>query len=98
MEKVFNLIGLATRARKIISGEELMDAIRKKKVSLVVVANDASENTKKRYSDKCSFYGIDMITVESSVHLNQAIGKANRMAIGIVDEGFKKSIMKCWKG
>ena len=52
MDKIFNLIGLATRARKIISGEELMDAIRKKKVSLVIVASDASENTRKRYSDK----------------------------------------------
>ena len=98
MDKIFNLIGLATRARKIISGEELMDAIRKKKVSLVILASDASENTRKRYSDKCSFYGIDLITVENSFKLNQAIGKANRMAIGINDEGFKKSIMKCWKG
>ncbi len=98
MDKIFNLIGLATRARKIISGEELMDAIRKKKVSLVILASDASENTRKRYSDKCSFYGIDLITVDDSFKLNQAIGKANRMAIGINDEGFKNSIMKCWKG
>lgn len=98
MDKVYNLIGLAMRARKVVSGEELMEAIRKKKVSLVVMCDDASENTKKRYSDKCSFYGIDLITVESSARLNQAIGKVNRMAVGISDEGFKKSIMTCWKG
>lgn len=98
MDKIYNLIGLAMRAKKIISGEELMDAIRKKKVSLVLVSNDASENTKKKYSDKCRFYEIDMITIDDSNRLNQAIGKSNRMAIGIKDEGFKKSIMKCWKG
>lgn len=98
MNKIYNLIGLATRARKIVSGEELLDAIRKKKVSLVIVAEDASENTKKRYSDKCSFYEIDLIYVESSIRLNQAIGKSNRMALGITDEGFKKSIMTCLKG
>lgn len=98
MDKIYNLIGLAMRARKVISGEELMDAIRKKKVSLVIVSEDASENTKKRYSDKCSFYDVDLIMIESSERLNQAIGKSNRMAVGICDEGFKKSIMKCWKG
>ena len=98
MDKIYNLIGLAMRAKKIVSGEELMDAIRKKKVSLVIVCDDASDNTKKRYSDKCSFYEIDLITVDSSMRLNQAIGKANRMAIGIKDDGFKNSMMKCWKG
>lgn len=98
MDKLYNLIGLAMRARKVVSGEELMDAIRKKKVSLVIVCEDASENTKKRYVDKCNFYNIDLIMVDSSIRLNQAIGKVNRMAIGIKDEGFKKSMMKCWKG
>ena len=98
MDKIYNLIGLAMRAKKVVSGEELMDAIRKKKVSLVIVAQDASENTKKKYSDKCSFYEIDLITVDSSIRLNQAIGKVNRMAVGIKDDGFKKSMMKHWKG
>lgn len=98
MDKIYNLIGLAMRARKIVSGEELIDAIRKHKVSLVIVCDDASDNTKKRYSDKCKFYNIDLIYVDSSIRLNKAIGKVNRMAIGIQDEGFKNSIMKCWKG
>lgn len=98
MENLFNLIGLAMRAGKVISGEELMDAIRKNKVSLVIVAEDASENTKKRYRDKCTYYGIESIVVSDSLKLNRAIGKVNRMAIGITDEGFKKSMMKCWKG
>lgn len=98
MDRIYSLIGLAMRARKVVSGEELLEAIRKRKVSLVIVSGDASENTKKRYSDKCSFYGVDLIMVDSSVKLNQAIGKTNRMAVGICDEGLKKSIMKCWKG
>lgn len=98
MDKMWNLIGLAMRARKVISGDGLLDAVRNKKVSLVLLASDASENTKKRYSDKCKFYGIDLIEVEDSVKMNRAIGKVNRMAIGIQDEGFKKSILNCWKG
>ncbi len=98
MDKLFNLIGLAMRARKIVSGDELLEAIRKQRVFLVIVASDASENTKKKYSDKCRFYDVEMIIVENSEKINHAIGKKNRMAIGISDEGFTKSILTCWKG
>lgn len=98
MDKLFNLIGLAMRAKKIVSGDELFDSIRNSKVSLVILASDASENTKKKVNDKCAFYGIDVIEVENFARLNHAIGKHNRMAIGIQDEGFKKSMLNCWKG
>ena len=47
--KVMNLMGLAMRAGKLITGEELTIAeIRKQKAKLVFVATDASENTRKR--------------------------------------------------
>ena len=65
MDRIYSLIGLAMRARKVVSGEELLEAIRKRRVSLVIVSEDASENTKKRYSDKCSFYGVDLIMIDS---------------------------------
>lgn len=47
-QRTKNLLGLAARARKIVSGDELITAISKKKVSLVLVASDASDNTKKK--------------------------------------------------
>ncbi len=48
-QKAMNLIGLAMRAGKLITGEELTIAdIRKQKAKIVFVANDASENTKKK--------------------------------------------------
>ncbi len=48
-QKAMNLMGLAMRAGKLITGEELTIAeIRKQKAKLVFVATDASENTRKR--------------------------------------------------
>ena len=48
-QKAMNLIGLAMRAGKLITGEELTIAeIRKQKAKLVFVATDASENTRKK--------------------------------------------------
>lgn len=55
-QKAMNLIGLAMRAGKLITGEELTIAdIRKQKAKIVFVANDASENTKKKVKDKSSY-------------------------------------------
>ena len=52
-QKAMNLIGLAMRAGKLITGEELTIAeIRKQKAKLVFVATDASENTRKKISKR----------------------------------------------
>lgn len=39
-----------------------------------------------------------MIIVDDSKEISQAIGKHNRMAVGICDEGFANSIEACLKG
>lgn len=48
-QKAMNLIGLAMRAGKMITGEELtIGDIRRQKAKIVFVASDASENTRKK--------------------------------------------------
>lgn len=88
-----NILGLASAARKIVSGETLLKNIKSKKVNLVLIASDASDNTKKKLTDKCHYYGIQyyIIDIESDI-LSKAIGKDNRVAVGIVDRGFSKKI------
>lgn len=48
-QKAMNLIGLAMRAGKMITGEELtIGDIRRQKAKIVFVASNASENTRKK--------------------------------------------------
>ena len=82
------------RARKVISGEELMDAIRKKRVSLVIVAEDASENTKKKFRNMCSFYEVPIFFFSDKESLGRAMGKEYRACLAVQDENFAKAIMK----
>lgn len=89
---VYSLLGLASRARKIVSGETLIMNIRNKNVSYVIIAEDASDNTKKKISDKCKSFDVQYSIEGSSDKLSKAIGKQNRMAIGIMDVGFAKKI------
>ena len=98
MNNAINLIGLACRARKIASGEMILNAVRNNSAKLVIIAEDASENTKKKLVDKCTFYKVDYVFIESSTILSHAIGKNNRMAIAINDSGFAEKIKSYLKG
>lgn len=93
-DSVLNLLGLASRARKLATGETVVHKIRKKSCTLVLICEDASEATKKMLIDKCTFYQIDYLLVENSELLSKAIGKSNRKYIAILDEGFAKGIKK----
>ena len=84
-----NNLGLAFRARKIVIGTEMtIDHIRKGKVSLVLLAHDASELTKKKVLDKAKFYQVAVNQSLSSSELSDAIGKKGIKVIGITDRGF----------
>lgn len=86
-------LGLAARARKIVSGEEqVLAAIRNQSAKIVFLANDSGINTTKRITDKSSFYHIELITVFSGNELSKAIGKENRKVIAITEEHFTQMI------
>lgn len=96
--QVFNMIGLAKRARKVVSGDTMLKSIQNKSAKLVIIARDASENTQKKYIDKCTFYNIPYAMVDNAADLSHAIGDFNKVAIGILDEGFAKKLESYLKG
>ncbi|UUX34627.1 L7Ae/L30e/S12e/Gadd45 family ribosomal protein [Fundicoccus culcitae] len=76
-QKQLNLLGLATRARNLISGDELVTkAIKQGKVHLVICANDASASTLERYDAMCQRYNVALDTSFSRMEISQAIGKS----------------------
>lgn len=88
-------LGIGYRARLLISGEEfVIEGIRKGNVCLVLLANDASDNSKKKILDKCKYYNVEAIMDYSSDELSKAIGKENRMVIGITSKKFAQSLLK----
>lgn len=54
-KKYLNLLGLANVAKGIVSGETLIKSIAANETKLVVIANDASANTKKKITDNVIF-------------------------------------------
>jgi ribosomal protein L7Ae-like RNA K-turn-binding protein len=89
-----SLLGLANRARKIISGEELsVKEIRNGKAKLVLLSADASANTTKKITDKCKSYEVPYKLVEDRHLLGQAIGKEARVVVAVLDDGFAKKLI-----
>ena len=57
--KVLSMLGLAARAGKVKSGEFSTEkAVKNGSARLVVAAEDASDNTKKLFSNMCEFYEV----------------------------------------
>lgn len=95
MNKVLNMLGLATRARKVTNGEELtLEAMKKNQVHLVFIAKDAGQSTKKRIENKCKSNNILLISEFTKTELSIATGALNRVVIGITDSGFKKRMLE----
>ena len=91
-QQVANLLGLAQRAGRIISGEELVvKAIQEGKAKLVFLAHDAAPNLSKKIKDKSHYYQVDVSTVFSTLELSSAIGKA-RKVLAITDASFTKKM------
>ncbi|MDE5714968.1 MAG: ribosomal L7Ae/L30e/S12e/Gadd45 family protein [Anaeroplasmataceae bacterium] len=95
MNKILSNLGLCQRAGGLISGEEnVISLMQSGKVFYLFLANDASLNTKKKITDKAKYYQIEIDDSYTSIELSKAIGKENRMVIGITNKGFIKILKK----
>ncbi len=93
-QKTLSMLGLMIKAGKLISGEELViNNVRANKVELVLLATDASDNTKKKVNDKCKTYNTKVLCLFTSDEMSNAIGKDNRKVLGVLDKGFAKGFL-----
>ena len=83
------------RGRNLVSGEfQTLEAIKKGSAMLVIIAEDASDNTRKLFEDKCSFYRVPVIEYGTKEDLGRAIGKDMRSSVGVCDAGLADAVIK----
>ena len=99
--KLLSTLGLCARARGAVIGTPMVcDAMRasaakgKQTVLAVLVAADASENTKEKLTSKCTYYGVPLFFPPVTVaDMGHAVGKSGLVAaVGITHEGLWKSL------
>ena len=85
--------GISAKAGKVVSGTDLVLAeMKKQKVKLVIVAEDASEKTKKNMNYYCEKSNIECIIYGTIDELSKSIGKRNKAIIGIEDQNLAETI------
>jgi ribosomal protein L7Ae-like RNA K-turn-binding protein len=94
-KKIYQLIGLCQKARKIVSGEfAVKQSVLDHKVFLVLVTQDASLNTKKLFQDKCAYRQIPCLVWGSREELGRILGKEERVVVGVTDEKLAYNLME----
>ncbi|MCD8198597.1 MAG: ribosomal L7Ae/L30e/S12e/Gadd45 family protein [Phascolarctobacterium sp.] len=91
--KLISSLGLAQRAGKALSGDfAVSDALKRKKVKLLLVAKDAAYNSKKELYRIAKTYNVTVLEILSREEIGIAIGKPPRIAVAIIDNNFADMI------
>ena len=91
--KIFSLLGLCMKAGKIKSGGfATEEAIKSGKAEIVIIAEDSSGNTEKKFKNMCSFYEVPCFMYGAKEELGRAIGREERSTVAVCDGGFARSL------
>lgn len=94
-DKVLSLLGLATRSRNVVSGGFATEqAVKGDNACLVIIAEDASGNTRKKYSNMCEFYEVPYAYHGTKEVLGHSMGREERSVLAVTNKGFADSIQK----
>lgn len=94
-DNVLRMIGMAMKAGSVVSGEFMTErAVKSGKACLVVIAQDVSENTRKKFRNKCEFYEVPLREYFTKEELGHSLGKEFRASLAVTDEGFAQAILK----
>ena len=99
-DRLLGMIGLAARARMLAAGTELScDSVRSGNARLLMVAHDASANTKKRVFNCARYYEVACYEIPIGQNdLGHAIGKKGvTSALAVTDSNMTNGIEKLLK-
>ena len=95
-KNALQILGLGRISRQAASGEELcLEAIRSGKAALVLVSSDASSLTRKKFPDKCQFYGVTVLDVPFTMEeMGKGMGQGPRSSVALLSQGLAETFTK----
>jgi len=96
--KILSMMGFAQKSGNLVSGENTIELfLPKKKISLVIITEDASENTKERFVMLADRYQVPYIIWGDREILSHSIGKINRAVYGVTNKKFSREIKRLFE-
>lgn len=94
-KKASFMIGMAQKAGKVSSGEFSAEkAIRAGHACLVVISEDASENTRKKFLNMASWRNVPVKFFLTKAELGRITGKGERSCLVITERGLAEAVKK----
>ena len=94
-QKLKNLLGLAQRARLLVSGNfAVEEALKAGRVKAIILTKDASKATVTKFEKISAEKSLPLIRALNQESLGQCLGKDLRTVAAVLDVGFLKSIEK----
>lgn len=96
MTKALGMLGLARKAGALALGTDaVIEAIRKGKAKVVIIAADASKTTTEQIEKKCSFYKVEYdVPGLTREQLGSFLGRSVLSAVAILNENFYNGYKK----
>ncbi|MBN2795885.1 MAG: ribosomal L7Ae/L30e/S12e/Gadd45 family protein [Clostridia bacterium] len=96
--KLLTMLGFAQKSGNLVSGENTVELyLPKRKISLVIITTDASENTRERFVSMAERYQVPYIIWGDREILSHAIGKYNRAVYGVTNKKFSREIFRIYE-
>lgn len=87
------------KAGKIAFGtESCIDMLYKRKIKLLIIAEDSSERTIRSFKQKGEEYQVPVYIFGKKEELSKAIGKINKAVLGIKDNNLANAIKRILDG
>lgn len=98
MSKIYGMVSLSMKAGKLAVGEErAKEAIKSGEAHLIIIADDASDNTKKKFSDMAAYRNVPLISIFDRYQFGRLIGKKFSVSAVVTDKGFADSIIRLYE-
>ena len=92
-DKVLSMLGIAAKSGSVVSGEFSTEkAIKSGKAYLVIVSEEASDNTRKSFTNMTEYYEVPIYFYGTKDDLGACIGKQFRTSLAITDENLAKAV------
>ncbi|MBQ7247876.1 MAG: ribosomal L7Ae/L30e/S12e/Gadd45 family protein [Lachnospiraceae bacterium] len=93
-DRFYGMLGITAKAGAAASGAYAAQAaVREGKAFLMIIASDASEQTRRDYEKLCAGYGVPAAVYGTMESLGRAIGKDVRAVIAVTDERLAENLL-----
>ena len=91
---ILTMLGFAQKSGNLVIGEtQCRRDIVTRKVSLLIMAEDINETTRRKMIDVCNEHQVKYVTLFDKETLSTAIGKMNYGLFGITSKKFSRAII-----